>query len=321
MPSRAEQHVRGLAIGVTIGLTAAAIGGLAGASTFTCVVVAVGSILPICASAFVWIEMRLERQARAAEDRIRNRSQEIEQQFKAKNFKEVLDLARLIDLDKERSEDTVLPRPVEAMVAKARQVLKAQEEAARKEAERRLLAEEAKRELEERLQQARERVRLEEEKRREKERVEEESRKDQEHLATLKSFTCSLSGGCWVTRGTGGSDLIRGMSIATYRASASVISAFRSFYPRVRFATDVAPQVEALRTTVSSELVAKAETNIDGKYALGSLPGGRYVVFASWASTTSAMYWIRQLDVDCSGSRTLNLHNENATEVLNTDLT
>lgn len=260
--------------------------------------------------------MTHEREVREAEDRIRRRSKEIEQQFAAKNYKEVVSLAKLIDHDRTVCE-TELSKAVQEMVAKARQILAAREEAAQKERQRQLLAEQEKRDIEERLRQERERVRLEEERRRERQRIEEEQRKDREHLATLKAFACSLSGGCWVTRGTGGSDVIRGMTLTVYKASAGVVSAFRSFYPKVRFAADVLPQIELLRAAISSEVVAKAETNIDGKYTLGVLPGDRYVVFASWASTSSAMYWIKHLDVDCNGARTLNLHNENATEILN----
>lgn len=144
-----------------------------------------------------------------------------------------------------------------------------------------------------------------------------EAEQDRQRLARLKGFACRISGGCWVSRESGSSDVIRGMRISFFPWSDRVLTSFRAFYPKVRFHGDVSDAAAELEKSVVGTATATAETNVDGKFRSPVLGGGRYIVYARWRSADSEMCWVIPLEVDCDGERELNLHNRNATDVFN----
>ena len=68
---------------------------------------------------------------------------------------------------------------------------------------------------------------------------------------------------------------------------------------------------------VDSIKVASASTNIDGKFTIKGLQGGKYRVCARTANDFFFMEWVVQLDVEKSGDISLDLFNSNAAFILN----
>jgi hypothetical protein len=68
---------------------------------------------------------------------------------------------------------------------------------------------------------------------------------------------------------------------------------------------------------VAETTVAKAETDIDGKYEAVALKGGHYVVWGVYTAAQSMIEWLAPLDLTKAGSQTFDLHNNKAAVILN----
>jgi len=63
--------------------------------------------------------------------------------------------------------------------------------------------------------------------------------------------------------------------------------------------------------------VRDAVTNIDGKYRIADLQGGRYYVYSLFATDHAAVEWMRPIMVDRSEEVSCDLYNETATTIVN----
>lgn len=70
---------------------------------------------------------------------------------------------------------------------------------------------------------------------------------------------------------------------------------------------------------VTKTLVAKATSNIDGKYQIKAIKGGHYLIYARESTRFSAIEWLIPLDIEASGDVSKDLYNGNAKEILNKD--
>jgi len=67
----------------------------------------------------------------------------------------------------------------------------------------------------------------------------------------------------------------------------------------------------------ASAVAAEAETNIDGKYKIPELKGGKYLVYALHQTSFSLIEWLVPLEITQPGEVTLDLYNKNAETIIN----
>ncbi len=67
---------------------------------------------------------------------------------------------------------------------------------------------------------------------------------------------------------------------------------------------------------VKSTLVAKTQTDIDGKYQFPSLEPGKYVIFSVWESSLNYVEWCIGLNLEPGQTYKIDIHNDNATKIL-----
>ena len=70
---------------------------------------------------------------------------------------------------------------------------------------------------------------------------------------------------------------------------------------------------------VRAAVVAEAETNINGKYKVQEINGGKYLVYAMYQTSFSLIEWLVPLEIKQPGEVTLDLYNKNAVDILNKD--
>jgi hypothetical protein len=71
------------------------------------------------------------------------------------------------------------------------------------------------------------------------------------------------------------------------------------------------------RDAVSRYTVVEAATDIDGKYKLRDVVGGRYYIYAVHSSEFSVVEWLLPIAIDGPGDITCDLYNEKAIEIVN----
>ena len=146
----------------------------------------------------------------------------------------------------------------------------------------------------------------------------------------------SISGGAWVTKGGGQSDILRGIEVALCKGSTKeMIEKERD----VKIAAEVAivkqdsPDIEPLAymeynrydllpLKEMNEVAAKnaikvVKTNIDGKYLFEEVPYGYYILYAYCESSFSKIYWLIPIKVASRKTINMDFDNSNAEEVLN----
>jgi hypothetical protein len=180
--------------------------------------------------------------------------------------------------------------------------------------------------------------------------------------AELAKIQASLTGGAWVIKGGGQSDILRGLSIFVLRSELARRELddavaemkrqpdFEDFgESAVRLASrppddriDLQWYLNAVRYRkhsddsnnkkmlqirydtvwpkfVKAALVAEAETNIDGKYKVPEIKGGKYLVYALHETRFGLIEWLLPLEIKRPGEVTLDLYNKNAETILNKD--
>ncbi len=63
--------------------------------------------------------------------------------------------------------------------------------------------------------------------------------------------------------------------------------------------------------------VSTAETDIEGKYKIDVIPGGKYYAWCVYSKKNSLIEWIAPLVLDSPGEHKLDLHNNKAALILN----
>lgn len=315
MGSSFKDHYPGFFAGALLGLVSAGLGALGHVGGLGCALLGIGTAIVVSGASFVWVALQADRLVAEAEDRIQKRSARIPELFEKKDYGAVLNLANEIRRD-QRITDSNVSRRIEALIDKSERIVRGREEAQRKELNRQREADLEQRVLREHARAQEERRQVEEAQRAAQLEREEEENREREHVAQLTGFRCRLAGGCWVSLSSGSSEVVRGLTIGLYPATAQIAADLQQFFLGVRFAEDVAAQLTSLRRKIEPHVLKSAHTDIDGRYSLGEVAGGRYVLFAAWAGVTTSAYWLKLLDIDCNGARRLDLHTENATETL-----
>lgn len=136
------------------------------------------------------------------------------------------------------------------------------------------------------------------------------------------SFSKTISGGAWVKKGGGQSDILRGQEIVflkedayqkikevrneEYRKSKSEFGILGDFWHL---------KLDSMVLAAVPYLVKSAKTDVDGKYTI-TLDKGRYYAFSVYETNFSKAYWLFLIEVDNSTGQ-VNFDNSNMTELFN----
>ena len=143
--------------------------------------------------------------------------------------------------------------------------------------------------------------------------------------------TSTISGGAWVIRAGGQSDLLRGFEIVLCKTGVDLElkkaindreketngnknkSVGRVRLPEGYHRLDISK----MRQTIAPYIIRTASTSIEGKYSLTDIPEGSYFLFAGYKSEFSVAYWLIPVSVDNGKDVHIDLYNMNMEEMYN----
>lgn len=148
---------------------------------------------------------------------------------------------------------------------------------------------------------------------------------------TQEFKTSTISGGAWVVRAGGQSDLLRGFEIVLCKTGAELElkkaindggkekkvdknhplsgdSLYEGYYRL---------DIKQMRQTIAPYVIKKTNTDIEGKYSLTEIPEGSYFLFAGFKSEFSVAYWLIPVSADKGKDVHIDLYNVNMEEMYN----
>ncbi len=148
-------------------------------------------------------------------------------------------------------------------------------------------------------------------------------------LHTQEFKTSTISGGAWVVRGGGQSDLLRGFEIVLCKTGAElelkkVINdggKEENVDKNKPLRGDPLPEgyyrldIKQMRQAIAPYVIKTANTDIEGKYSLTEVPEGSYFLFAGFKSEFSVAYWLIPVSADKGKDVHIDLYNVNMEEM------
>lgn len=141
--------------------------------------------------------------------------------------------------------------------------------------------------------------------------------------------TTAISGGAWIIKGGGQSDILRGLEIALCnedvksRLKDVIDSEWHKIEMRYKDYKYITPDKydrlnpEIMNIAVAPFVLKVAITDVDGKYTINGVPKGLYYVYAVYKSSFSVAYWLIPVQVENSKSIKIDIYNANAEEIHN----
>jgi hypothetical protein len=145
-------------------------------------------------------------------------------------------------------------------------------------------------------------------------------------LNQINQKTGTISGGAWVTKEGGNSDILRGLEIVLCKANVkSELVKIRDNKWResmVKYKTSsgyLHLNMNAMNSKVAAhkDCFRIVKTGIEGKYTIADVPFGSYLLYAPYETSFSKAYWMIPVEVDSSQPLQIDLDNSNMMELYN----
>lgn len=145
-------------------------------------------------------------------------------------------------------------------------------------------------------------------------------------LSLINKRTANISGGAWVTKEIGNSDILRGLEIALCKASVKPeIRRVRDNKWRESTSKNKTPigywhlNIEAMNSKVSSQkdCFQVVRTGIEGKYTIPDVPFGSYFIYAPYETSVAKAYWMVPVEIKSTKPIQVDLDNSNMMELYN----
>jgi hypothetical protein len=145
-------------------------------------------------------------------------------------------------------------------------------------------------------------------------------------LSLVNQRTATISGGAWVTKEAGNSDILRGLEIALCKASVKPeIKRVRDNKWRESISKNKTPigywhlNIEAMNAKVSSHTgcFQVVRTGIEGKYTIPNVPFGSYFLYAPYETSVAKAYWMVPVEIESTKPLQIDLDNSNMMELYN----
>ena len=145
-------------------------------------------------------------------------------------------------------------------------------------------------------------------------------------LSQVNKRTATISGGAWVTKEAGNSDILRGLEIALCQASVKPeIKRVRDNKWRESIYKNKTPigywhlNIEAMNSKVSSQkdCFQVVRTGIEGKYTIPDVPFGSYFLYAPYETSVAKAYWMIPVEIKSTKPIQVDLDNSNMMELYN----
>jgi hypothetical protein len=145
-------------------------------------------------------------------------------------------------------------------------------------------------------------------------------------LSLVNKRTANISGGAWVTKEIGNSDILRGLEIALCKASVKPeIRRVRDNKWRESTSKNKTPigywhlNIEAMNSKVSSQrdCFQIVRTGIEGKYTIPDVPFGSYFLYAPYETSVAKAYWMVPVEIESTKPLQIDLDNSNMMELYN----
>lgn len=140
-------------------------------------------------------------------------------------------------------------------------------------------------------------------------------------MIVRKRFKATISGGAWVVKGDGRSDILRGSSIALLEFNEEMISKIvalrkesRERWPTIPF-TVLGHDIRRISRIVAPHVIKLTRTNIGGKYEIKDVRGGKYLLYAYYKTSFNVAYWLIPVRVESNEPIEINFANFNMTEL------
>lgn len=145
----------------------------------------------------------------------------------------------------------------------------------------------------------------------------------------LFNKTTTISGGAWVIKGGGQSDILRGLEIALCNENVksplkeSMEVEWRRIEMKYKDFQYIKPDKydrinpEIMNIAVAPFVFKIAKTDVDGKYIINDVPKGVYYIYAVYKSSFSVAYWLIPVKVESSDPIKIDIYNANAEEIHN----
>ncbi|HAZ49055.1 MAG TPA: hypothetical protein DDW76_05045 [Cyanobacteria bacterium UBA11369] len=145
-------------------------------------------------------------------------------------------------------------------------------------------------------------------------------------LILVNKRTATISGGAWVTKEAGNSDILRGLEIALCKASVKPeIKRVRDNKWRESLYKNKTPigywhlNIEAMNAKVSAHTgcFQVVKTGIEGKYTIPDVPFGSYFLYAPYETSVAKAYWMVPVEIESTKQIQIDLDNSNMMELYN----
>lgn len=145
-------------------------------------------------------------------------------------------------------------------------------------------------------------------------------------LSLINQRTATISGGAWVTKEAGNSDILRGLEIALCKANVRPeIKRIRDNKWRESMIKNKTPigywhlNIEAMNSKVSSQknCFQVVKTGIEGKYIIPDVPFGSYFLYAPYETSVAKAYWMVPVQIKSTKPIQIDLDNSNMMELYN----
>ena len=147
-------------------------------------------------------------------------------------------------------------------------------------------------------------------------------------VSLVNQRTATISGGAWVTKEAGTSDILRGLEIALCKANVKPeIRRVRDNKWRESISKYKTPigywhlNIEAMNAKVAShkDCFQVVKTGIEGKYTIPDVPFGTYFIYAPYETSFAKAYWMIPIQVQSNKTIQIDLDNSNMMELYNRD--
>jgi hypothetical protein len=132
----------------------------------------------------------------------------------------------------------------------------------------------------------------------------------------LLDQTCEVEGGSWIIRGTGSSDILRGLPI--YLCNGKVATALEPVSePKTADYFGLSESLTSMEPIVSKSAIQTTSTDIDGKYKFTKVEPGSYFVYAPLQTSFSVGYWLIPVQIEKGTHQKIDLYNTSMKSMYN----
>ncbi len=141
-------------------------------------------------------------------------------------------------------------------------------------------------------------------------------------IIRLKEIKTTISGGAWVVKGGGQSDILRGLDIALLEPNKQMRLKIRllrkeSLEKYSNQYAELSSDIRDISTIVAPYVIKRVKTNIDGKYEIKDVQGGKYFLYSCYKTSFSVAYWFIPVKIGSNEPIEIDFENSNMTELYN----